>query len=239
VRCTSEPWFDHDLTICQPEDGYRFTIDPVILCAQVVPRPGDHILDLGCGCGIMPLILGYRYPRTRITGVDTQETLTDIATLSVAANQMQGRIRILNEDINRLTLKDIGSPADIIISNPPYKKMGTGRMNPHQGKAIARHELLVTIDQIFAAASSLLAPDGRLNLIFPADRSLDLMAAASASGFYLEHMRPVQQSNEVPPFRMLISAVKTRTKDPKRLPPLILFQKDNLPTKAHQALFNP
>ncbi len=227
--------------IHQPKDGYRFTIDPLILCSRVSPRSCAHILDVGCGCGIMPLLLGFRYPQTCITGVDIQKALTDIAVKNVTANQMQRRIRIriLNQDINGVTLQDIGRPADIIICNPPYKKRGTGRMNPLREKAIARHEILVTIDQIFASAAALLAPNGRIYLIFPADRMSDLTSAAASSGFFFESICPVHQSKNTPPFRVVVSATKNQAYYPKPLTPLILYRKDNRPTKAHQTLFNP
>jgi tRNA1Val (adenine37-N6)-methyltransferase len=214
-------------------------MDPVILCDQITPRPGDHILDLGCGCGIMPLILGDRHPETRITGVDIQNTLADMAAENVLANQMQGRVQILNTDINHLTLQDIGSEADIIISNPPYKKKGTGRINPHRGKAIARHEILVTIDQIFAKAASLLAPDGSLHLIFPVDRMAEITAAAQTAGLFLKSTRPVKLSKKTPAFRILVSAVNHPAKKTEHLNPLILDKNHHAPIKAHQTCFNP
>ena len=237
-RSAQNPGLGNGLIIQQPEDGYRFSLDPLILCSRVRPRPGDHILDLGCGCGIMPLVLGDRYPRTRITGIEIQQALSDLATRNVSANRMHGRIRILNKDINRLTLDDIGHPADIIISNPPYKKKGTGRMNPNMEKAIARHEILVTIDQIFHSAATLLSSNGNLRLIFPADRMKDIEEATAAADLFIKSIRPVHRSKDLPPFRVLISAFKKKENRPETLTPLILYRKNGTPTKAHQAIIN-
>lgn len=236
---TKESWFNRGLTICQPMSGYRYTIDPFILCSQVSPPENAHILDIGCGCGIIPLILGYRHSGITLTGVEIQEELAKIAIKNAADNRMHDRIRILCQDITTLTMGDIGKPADLIVSNPPYKKRGTGRTNPNPGRAIARHEIMLTIDQIFDAAANLLAPAGQLCIIFPADRLKDLESAADRSGMALEWICFVHLSRKKTPFRVLVSAVKNPVESQRVLPPLILYNRDNSFSKAHKALFNP
>lgn len=238
-RWTRETWFNGGLTLWQPRKGYRYTIDPLILCSQIFPASKAHILDMGCGCGIMPLILGVRYPTVRITGVELQQELAEAAQKNIIENRMNRHIRILQTDIRTLTPEDTGRPADLILSNPPYKKAGTGRINPHRGRALARHEICLTIAQLFEAAAPLLSPDGRICLIFPADRLSDLEAAAAAAGFTPDQLRFVHHSREKPPFRAVVSAVTNSVVSRRVLPPLVLYRKDGSPTKAHTALFNP
>lgn len=241
---TKETWFNQDLILYQPRDGYRYTLDPLILSSLVSPitsglPPSGHLLDLGCGCGIMPLILGYRHPDICITGVEIQEELAAAAARNVKENGLQHRVRILPRDIKGLSLEDIGTPADLIISNPPYKKMGTGRINPHRGRALARHEIALTIDQLFASAAPLLSPGGRICLIFPALRLADLESAALSSGLFVEWLCHILKVEDDASFRVVVFAVKDPKASRMVRPPLILYEKDGRPTKAHKALFNP
>ena len=241
---TKESWFNEQLTIYQPKDGYRYTIDPLILCSFVRPLlsdipPSGQVIDIGSGCGIIPLILGYRQSGIRITGVEIQEELAAIADRNLRENRLQGRLRILCRDFNRLSIEDIGTPADLIISNPPYKKRGTGRLNPNQGRALARHEITLTIGQLFASAAPLLSPTGRLCLIYPSDRLPDLESAAQASGFFVERLCHILKTENEKAFRVVISAVKNSKASREVQPPFILYGKDGHPTKVHKALFNP
>ena len=219
--------------------GYRYTIDPIILSAQISPPPHSHILDIGCGCGIMPLILGFRHQQIRITGIEIQKELAEAAQQNIRENGMEERIHILNADINTLSQESLKGPVDLIISNPPYKKANTGRLNPDPGKALARHEISLTIDQLFSAAARILCPNGRFCLIFPWEREEDLKQAAAKSGFSMEWISYVHASPKKNPMRIIVSARNNPKEYCRVRPPIHLSEPDYSPTKTYQTLFNP
>ena len=233
---TVDTLFDPPLTLCQPETGYRFSLDPVILATHIHPAPKDRILDIGCGCGILCLILAGRYKDIQITGIEIQASLAGLARENTFLNHMQDRVRILHQDVRTLTHETLPFPFDWVISNPPYKKLSTGRLNPDPGKARARHEITLDIDTLVHLAHLFLHPRGRLCLIFPASRTRDLTKALDLAGFGVQWMRPVYFRSPDTPQRVLVCAVKSGASN-ETLAPLYLYHPDGSPTTAHQALF--
>ena len=132
--------FDGRLKVWQPRHGYRFSIDAVLLAHQVRLQSEETVLDLGTGCGIIPLILAYRHPDIISFGIEIQKELAHIAIANVDANHLQNQIRVLCRDMRRLKPEDIGGPVDLVVCNPPYHKPKSGRINPDRQRAIARHE---------------------------------------------------------------------------------------------------
>jgi tRNA1Val (adenine37-N6)-methyltransferase len=168
---TLDTLFEGNLKIIQSRQGYRFSIDALLVAHFCSPRVKDRIIDLGTGCGIIPLILAYRMSDIEITGVELQPPLAALAKRNVALNGFSRRIQILEAD-----LKDIRSPEnheafDLVLSNPPYYEVGTGRMNPQPEKAGARHEVYTKLEDLILTASHLLPEKGRLVLIYPASRA--------------------------------------------------------------------
>lgn len=169
--------------------------------------------------------------------MEIQEVLAGLARKNVAQNHMNHRVGILHRDARTLTGKTMPAPVDWVVSNPPYKKRGTGRLNPDSGKATARHEITLDIDILVKRASLVLRPGGRLCLIFPASRTPDLTAALDREGFHADWLRPVYFSAKDPARRILVCAVKSGSGPVTRLPGLFLYQPDGTPTPDHLALF--
>jgi len=161
------------LQIIQSEDGYRFSIDAILLSEFVTIRPGDRVMDLGTGCGIIPLILLLTRPVGHAVGLEIQGELAFQAVRNVRLNRLGHRIDIVRGDIRCPPLA--GASADVVICNPPYRKMRSGRINPDPRRAIARHELLTSIDDILRSAGFLLKKKGRFALIYPAVRLTDIL----------------------------------------------------------------
>lgn len=180
--------FDGRITVHQDEDGYRFAVDAVLLAGHVKPARGDTVVDLGSGCGVIPLILSHRYPGIRIFGVELQNELAEIARRNVIENQMADRITILNQDMASLTRAQLDRPVNWVVSNPPYRKAGASRLNPNRQRAVARHELKATLSDVIDAAVRILAPSGKLVIIYPAERTTDLItrmrSATIEPGFF-------------------------------------------------------
>lgn len=214
-------------------------MDPVVLAAHVDPFPGSKILDIGCGCGIIPLILGFRYKDVQIIGIEIQSQLAEIAAKNIQDNQMSDRIRILNQDIRTTRVSDLQGPADIIISNPPYKRNKSGRLNPNIQKAVARHEIHLDLDRFFSSAGRLLNPRGQVLLIFPAQRLTDLVLAMQPLDFHLEWVRFVHTQTNRPAKLMLVSALKNSKGPCLVRPPLYVYDLNHNPTNEYTAMFKP
>lgn len=166
-------FLDGRLRVIQSRDGYRFSIDAVLLSEFVTIRDGDLMIDLGTGCGIIPLILQVTRPVTYSVGIEIQEELASQAIRNARLNGLQERIGVVRGDIRRPPFA--ANTADLVICNPPYRRVRSGRINPDPRRAVARHELLVSIDDILRAAVYLLKKKGRLTLIYPAARLADVL----------------------------------------------------------------
>jgi len=174
---TLDTFFDRRIQILQKKRGYRFSIDAVLLSQFIKIRKNEKVIDLGTGCGILPLLLCHETKAHSFVGVEIQKDLAELAKRNVLLNHLEHRISILQNDLR--TLKTIFPPGafQVVLSNPPYRKFRTGRVNPALEKAIARHEIEGTLEDLVSMASYLLPPKGRCYLIFPALRTVDLLVA--------------------------------------------------------------
>ncbi|MGM0394078.1 MAG: tRNA1(Val) (adenine(37)-N6)-methyltransferase [Thermodesulfobacteriota bacterium] len=233
---TVDTLFDPPLVLCQPETGYRFSLDPVILAGHILPEPGQTVMDIGCGCGIISLILASRHPGIRVIGIDIQKPLAHLAEKNTTANRLDARVKIVHQDVRTLTRADIPLPIDRVVSNPPYGKTGAGRLSPDPGRALARHELTLDIPALAAAADAFLSPGGHLHLILPASRIQDLTPALKHTGFGVKWLRRIHFHPRGRADRVILCAVKAVKATACVCPPLYLYHADGSPTQEHQAL---
>ncbi|RLC29357.1 MAG: SAM-dependent methyltransferase [Deltaproteobacteria bacterium] len=168
-----DSFLDGRLKLIQSRNGYRFSIDAVFLSGFVKVKPGDILVDLGTGCGIIPLMILLTKPLGHAFGLEIQRELADQALRNSILNGCGDRLDIIQGDIRCLCVKD--KCVDIVICNPPYRKVKSGRINPDSRRAIARHELMVSIDDVLKAAGRCLRKKGRLAVSYPAERLMDIL----------------------------------------------------------------
>lgn len=233
---TVDTLFDPPLVLCQPEAGYRFSLDPVILAGHILPEPEETVMDIGCGCGIISLILASRHPGIRVIGIEIQKPLAHLAEKNATANRLDARVEIVHQDVRTLTRADFPRPIDRVVSNPPYQKTGVGRLSPDAGRALARHEITLDIPALAAAADEFLTPGGHLQLILPASRIQDLTSALAHRGFGVDWLRRVHFRSRSRADRVILCAVKAVKTTACLCPPLYLYHADGTPTQDHQAL---
>jgi tRNA1Val (adenine37-N6)-methyltransferase len=177
IKLRSDECIDHfmkgRLRLIQSKDGYRFSIDAILLSEFVTIRPGEVVVDLGTGCGVILLTLLLTKPVGYAFGLEIQSELASQAVRNAFLNGYQDKMKIILGDIKTLPLAK--RSADVVICNPPYRHMSSGRINPDIRKAIARHEILASIDDILLAARGLLRKKGRLALIWPSVRLVDIL----------------------------------------------------------------
>jgi tRNA1Val (adenine37-N6)-methyltransferase len=161
------------LKVIQSKDGYRFSIDAILLAEFVNVRPGDVVVDLGTGCGVIPLILLLTRPVGYTVGLEIQEELAEQAARNVLLNGFEEKMGVVLGDIKNPPIAE--KSADVVVCNPPYRQMRSGRINPDQRRAIAKHEIMASIDDILYAARSVLRKKGRLSMIYPSIRLVDVL----------------------------------------------------------------
>ena len=194
---TEERLFGGRLQVRQPRTGYRYGLDTVLLAGLTDCGAGERAADLGTGCGVIPIIMTARGRGREWLGLEVQEELVRLARSNVAANGLSAVIRIEWADFREIPRLGAGGWADLVVSNPPYGRFGAGRVSPNPERAAARQEQAGTLDGLFGAAAHLLHPGGRLALICPAPRLVELIQAATRFGFHpgrltFVHIRPEQ-----------------------------------------------
>jgi tRNA1Val (adenine37-N6)-methyltransferase len=205
------------LRIIQSLNGYRFSVDALLLAEFVTIKPGDTVVDLGTGCGIIPLLLLEKRDPSYIHGLEIQSELASQSRRNMVLNRHQNRAAVVLGDIRRSPFKT-GS-ADVVVCNPPYQKKEGGRVNPDSQRAIARHEVLATIDDILDTARRLLKVAGRFAMIYPVGRIVDVLV--KMRGFDLEpkRMECVHRGPRSEGKRVLIEASLRGGKGLRLLPP--------------------
>ena len=174
--------FDGRLRIIQKKEGYRFSIDAILLAHFSSLLSADSIIDLGTGSGIVPLILAKKMSAPAIVGVEVQEAMADMAERTILLNGLANRVSILHEDLRSLRSRFTASSFDLVVSNPPYYPVDEGRINPGEEKAIARHEIMAKAEDVISISHYLVKPSGLVSIIFPARRMVDLLCKLRESG---------------------------------------------------------
>lgn len=194
--------------IIQHPEKFCFGMDAVLLSGFAKAKRGDHILDLGTGTGIIPILLSAKTEAEHLTGLEIQKESADMARRSVLLNDLQDRIEIITGDI-----KEAGSifaPAsfEVVTTNPPYMIAEHGLANPNEYKAIARHEICCTLEDVIAAAAGVLKPGGKLYMVHRPFRMAEIMRTMPAFGLEPKRLRVVYPYVDQEPNMILIEAVR-------------------------------
>ena len=221
---TFDTLFEGRLKIRQKKEGYRFSIDALLLSHFAEPRPKDRVIDLGTGCGVIPLILIFKRKAETVIGVEVQPSLADLARQNVSLNRFSSKIEIWEKNFKELVKQSDRGTFDLVLSNPPYRKVGSGRINPLEEKALARHEILATLEDLLRTGHHLLKNKGRLCLIYPATRTADVFQLLRH--FHLEpkrvqfvHSHPQDEAS-----LLMVDALKEGKTQIKVLPPFVLYK---------------
>ena len=164
------------LKVIQKIHGPRFSIDAILLARFCTVKKGDLVADLGTGTGIIPLLLASNTKAEQIVGIEIQEELADLARRNVALNGLEDRIHILQGDLRVLSETHPPGQFNLVLSNPPYRLLGAGQINPNLLKAISRHEIKCTLEDVLEASFYLLRNRGRFALVYHPDRMVDLIS---------------------------------------------------------------
>ncbi|HOD76323.1 MAG TPA: methyltransferase [Syntrophorhabdaceae bacterium] len=182
---------NEELRIIQKRKGYRFSIDAILLAAFVVLKKHERLLDIGSGCGIIPIYISKKGCRNEMIGVELQTDLYETAQKNSLINHCEDHVRFINADINTLLRDMRRTPFHVVLSNPPYTKRRSGRECPERSRFLARNEETLDLEALVGAASSLLVKKGRFYVIYPARRAGELIQSAASRKLALKRLRTV------------------------------------------------
>lgn len=234
--CTYDSFFNGQIKVAQPHLGYRYSIDAVILADFPRLKTGDRLIDLGTGCGIIPLILACRYPDAAIIGVEVQAELVHLAKKNVIANRMQDRIHIIHYDIRKLRSEETHGPVDWVVSNPPYRKADSGRINPNEQRALARHEININLDQLLNSVRRLLKTGGGFGIIYPSERLVELLAKMRIAGIEPKSLRCIHSRQCESAKLVLVHGIMRGKAGLKIAPPLFVYQENGQYSESIQMM---
>ncbi|MGD8352990.1 MAG: methyltransferase [Pseudomonadota bacterium] len=173
--------FINNLKLVQSVSGVKASIDSLLLARFIKPSPGWKIADLGCGNGLVGLLLAMENPHCRLLAADIQSGLIIQARKSAILNGLSN-IQFLQADLRRSPWPESLHGFDMVLANPPYRKVGTGRTSPDPVRAAARHEVYGDVSDFARSAASLLRDGGASGWIYLAERLDDLVAAVQNAG---------------------------------------------------------
>ena len=212
-----------NITLIQKKDGLTFGTDALLLAAFVRRAPSAIALDFGAGTGIVSFLCAVRNKCKKIYAVEAQADFCDIISRNVAINQLFEKVAPLHKDIRDLHYADLGFEADIIFSNPPYMRHGSGATNLHDHKSIARHEILGTIADFCASASKNLKHGGLFYVVYRPERMTELFYAMRQAKIEPKRLCLVYPDLDSPPSLILVEGKKGALPEIKIERPLVMY----------------
>lgn len=217
-----------DLQCIQPKQGYRFSVDAILLADFLKVKPDDRLIDLGTGIGIIPLFSAVLTPAREIVGLELQTRLMQIAQRNIELNSLDDRIRIVHGDVKQISQLFRAGEFDVLCANPPYRKVGSGRLNPETEQAIARHEVACQLKDLLSAAKYLVKPGGKVFLIYLSERLSELLGGLSRYRLEPKKIRCIHTAVHTSASLVLVEAHRDAASGVLVLPPLFLYNEGNV-----------
>ena len=214
----------NNLKIIQNKKWFCFGIDSVLLSGFAKDiRKGSNILDLGAGNGILELLFSAKIPGSKITGIEVQENVYNLAKRNIELNNLENRIKIENINIKDFICE---TKFDAVVTNPPYKESGTGLKNTLDTKIIARHEVLATLEDFMKIASINLKDKCSMYMVNRTERIADIIELARKYKLEPKEVQFVHSKVKEPPVLVLVKATKNANRFLKIREPLYIYNED-------------
>jgi tRNA1Val (adenine37-N6)-methyltransferase len=230
------PIVDDDLTyeelnigglhIRQPRKGYRFSLDAILLADFLRVKTGERVLDIGTGSGIIPLLASELTTAKDIVGLELQDRLFALACDNIRLNHLEQRVTIIQGDLCQVQTLFQAGEFDVVCSNPPYRKEGSGRVNPNDEAAIARHEIACQLPDLVAACKYAVKPGGKVYLVHLAERMGELISCMRQYNLEPKRLRFVHSFHTADASLALVEAQRDALAGLKILPPFVVYTKE-------------
>lgn len=232
----------HDLQrngmrILQKRDGFRFGTDAVLLADFVAARTGERIADFGTGTGVLPLLIAARSAQTHFYALEIQADIADMARRSVMMNGLEARIEVYQADVLKAPAILGYESVDRVVCNPPYTPRNGGVESPLKTRAVSRHEQICTLEEMMKSAGKVVRNGGRLDVIFPSARMLEMMDAMRCARLEPKRVRFICAHASDAPKLVLLEAIKNARPMLHIEPMLILYGQDGEPTHELRRIY--
>ena len=217
--------------IIQKKKGFCFGMDAVLLSGFAQVKEGEVAVDLGTGTGIIPILLEAKTKGKHFTGLEIQKVVAEMAEMSVRLNHLEDRVDIERGDIKEARRLFGKASFDVVTSNPPYMNDNHGLKNPDLPKAIARHEVFCTLDDVCREASLLLRSGGRFYMVHRPHRLAEIITALKTYRLEPKRMKLVHPFADKDANMVLIEAVRGGRSMMKVEAPVIVYQKPGVYTQ--------
>jgi tRNA1Val (adenine37-N6)-methyltransferase len=232
-----------NIRLFQSRKGYRFSVDALLLADFVNLKKVVKIGDLGAGSGIVGILLAKKYPDARVTLFEIQDSLAALAEKNVALNNLRDRVTVMKADVKGLRLFDssfaVPHSFDLLVSNPPFRRLKSGRISEGEEKAIARHEIKLGLHDLINAATSLLRAKGRLCVIYHPSRLMELFDILKKKRIEAKRLRFVHSNISSEAKMVLLEAVQGGRGGIKVDRPLNIYRDDGSYTDEVIGICNP
>ena len=216
--------------IIQDPGRFCFGMDAVLLSGFAKVKPGERVVDLGTGTGIIPILLEARTEGASFTGLEIQPESADMARRSIILNDLQERVHIVDGEIKEAVAIFGAASCHVVTSNPPYMTERHGLQNPDLQKAIARHEVLCTLHDVVSQAAGILMPGGRFYMVHRPFRLAEIMVIMSRYRLEPKRMKLVYPFADKEPNMVLIEGLKGGRPRITVEKPLIVYEKPGVYT---------
>lgn len=217
--------------IIQNTSKFCFGMDAVLLSGYAQVKKDERVLDLGTGTGIIPILLEAKTEGKHFTALEIQEESVDMAKRSVCLNHLEEKISVIHGDIKEASRLFGKGVFDVVTTNPPYMNDNHGIVNPELPKAIARHELLCTLEDVIREGSIVLKPNGRFYMVHRPFRLIEIVTLLTKYKLEPKRMRFVHPYLDKEPNMLLIEAIKGAKSMVKIDKPLIVYEDSKKYTK--------
>jgi tRNA1Val (adenine37-N6)-methyltransferase len=211
------------IRVIQPRQGYRFSVDSILLARFVAVRGGDRVLEIGAGTGVISLVIGVLHQPAEIVAIEIQPELAELIGRNAELNGVAS-LRAIASDLRQPNDAGVARENfDLVVANPPYRANANGRVSPHPARRIARSETFATLGDFVTAAAKHTRRGGRAAFVFAADRSAELISVLREQRLEPKRIRFVHSYAGAPATTILIEARRHGGIEVAIEPPLILF----------------
>jgi len=196
------------LKIYQHRKGYRFSVDSVVLARFVeLPKRIKSVADIGAGTGVIGLLVAKRFSWIVVDLFEIQQSLCELAKMNAELNNLATRANIICTDIRKIG-SEFHERYDAIVTNPPFRPGSSGRVSPYDERALARHEITLTLPELLKVASLMLKNRGYFYIIYIAERMAELLCLMHQNHLQPKRLRPVYHTKDKDASMILVEAVK-------------------------------
>lgn len=229
----------NNLKIIQNKKGFCFGIDSILLSdfAKNIKK-NSIVLDLGTGTGIISILLCEKSKLKKITGIEIQKDVYEMAKKSIKLNKLENKLEIINENILNLNNLFEKNSIDVIVTNPPYKKKNTGIINENEKKLISRHEITADLEDFIKIAKDLLKDKGEFYMVHRPERLVDILSLMRKYKIEPKILRLVYSNKNKEPKLILIKGIKNAKQFLKLESNLYIYDENGEYTEEIKKIYN-